>query len=710
MSSTVTAREQQDKVAQLPVWTVSLLVLMAVVDSQAVAAIAPQIAVGLAAAKTTVAGSVMAYSVAAAAAAFLLGKYSRRIDSHSWLPAAAGLLAIANILAAIAPHVYVFFAARALAGMAGGLISALAIAALANASSYARRGNQMSGVAISYFLAPIVGVPSATFLTGLYGWRVVFGGCALLVLLAGLLVQRLPLPVASAQPATVDTRKPLSLWQLASRSRATLMGVIGAFFVSGGLVGFTTYLGSWLSDAFNAGTREVGFVYALAGIGAVVGGALGGMLADRFGKSRVAVRSSIGMAIALVLLPTFIWGGVLLFLIAAAAFLAALRVAPLQALVTEQVAAEERAPYIALRNVASQIGIAAAAAVGGRLYGSLGMSGVGLLCAIFTTIAWISIHMLNDPQSTSPAKSEMVVRSTHPWLYRIAGAVVVLALVVCLILPWLASFLLTKAWTRPDERARHDTPAALGAEYKEVSFTSVDGNRLSGWYLPSRSEHITIVMSHGLFRSRYEMLERGVALWQLGYGVLLYDLRRHGNSPAEFSTLGFAERKDVLAAANFARTQAPTNKIVLMGVSMGAAATLLAAAETTDIMAVISESSFLSFTDVVYHHMTLGKIPVFPFAPLLVWITASRMSFSPADFNIQAAVGKISRPILFIGGGNDVRMPNERVLEPLYETATHPLKAKLVVPDARHGQAYGKDPVAYQQAVQNFLRAVAASQ
>src|SRR2546423_5379448 len=195
---------------------------------------------------------------------------------------------------------------------------------------------------------------------------------------------------------------------------------------------------------------------------------------------------------------------------------------------------------------------------------------------------------------------------------KLAYVVCALALLVVVGLPWLLSFAVTKAGTRPDERRRTDTPAQQGATYEDVTFNSTDGNQLSGWYLPNRARAVTIIMTHGLFRSRYEMLDRGIELWRAGYSVLLYDLRRHGRSPAEFSTIGYDERHDVEAAARFARSRAPGQKLVLMGVSMGAAATLLAAAEEAraqDILAVVAESSFLSFEDTVRHHVSLLRLP-----------------------------------------------------------------------------------------------------
>ncbi|HEY0082932.1 MAG TPA: MFS transporter, partial [Pyrinomonadaceae bacterium] len=459
-----------------------------------------------------------------------------------------------------------------------------------------------------------------------------------------------------------------SLWGLAMRSRSTRRGIVSAFFVSGGLVGLTTYLGTWLSDAFRAGAREVGLVYALAGAGAVAGGALGGMLADRYGKRRIAIASSALMVFLVLVLPTFTWGARLWAVICATAFLAALRVAPLQALITELVAPSERATYVALRNGASQLGIALAVAAGARLYTRWGLGGVGAMCAVLTLGATLSMRKLVDPHDQkarttpegedrarpdddsaplagsdgrAPLINEKEGRAPRRFSGRsiarkLVAVVLALILIVTVGLPWLLSFAITKAGTRPDERRRTDTPAAHGANFETVSFASTDGNTLSGWYLPASEagerprRGVTFVLTHGLFRSRYEMLERGLALWREGYAVLLYDLRRHGASAAEFSTIGYDERHDVAAAFAFVRARAPGDRVVLMGVSMGAAATLLAASELQDekLLGVVAESSFLSFADTARHHVRLIGLPAFPFATLLIKFTSWRLNFA----------------------------------------------------------------------------------
>jgi pimeloyl-ACP methyl ester carboxylesterase len=292
---------------------------------------------------------------------------------------------------------------------------------------------------------------------------------------------------------------------------------------------------------------------------------------------------------------------------------------------------------------------------------------------------------------------------------KVVTAAVAVALVVFLVLPWLLSFAITKAGTRPDERARTDTPAANGAVFEDATFTSEDGVRLSGWYLPSRGRRVTVVLTHGLFRSRYEMLERALRLSGEGYGVLLYDLRRHGRSAGAYCSVGYFERLDVLAAMRYARAREPQNRVALFGLSMGAAATLMAAAEADSRgeapLAVVAESSFLSFTDTARHHISLTPIPTFPFAALLIKFTAWRLSFDPQEFDVLRAVERINRPVLFVGGSEDVRMPTATVLEPLSRAARHPLSRKVVVPGAHHGRAFDAAPDEYMRTLLEFLDA-----
>lgn len=688
---TVSTEELEFK--SLSIVSICILIFFALSDAQVLGAITPQIAAGLGVDKAAIASSVTVYAVAAAAVAILLGNLHLfpLLRSILSLPLASVLFSVATALAALSPNYTTFLISRGLAGLAGGLISALAISALANSSSYSKRGKQMIGPSICYFLAPVLGVPSATYLVAHSGWRMSFALLSLLTLLAGVMVYRFCIK------QSLNDGETSGVVRMVFSDRARIAGIAGAFFVSGGLVGFTTYLGTWLSDSFHSGLDQIGLVYGLAGGIAVLAGATGGAFADRFGKKAVALKGSLGMVVTLLLLPTFGWGSGLLVVICLTAFFAAIRVAPLQALVTEQVESVDRATYIAIRNSFSQLGIASAVALGALLYARLGMAGIALLCSIFTMLAFLSIRVLRDPEERA---------TTRGRLYRLAITAISLLLIFVLGIPWLLSFLLTKARTRSFEARYSETPKDMGFDYRDVTFHSADNVELSGWFLEAPDSTTTFVLTHGLFRSRYEMMQRALVLRRMGYSVLLYDLRRHGKSKGEFSTMGYNERLDVHAALDYVKQARPKDALVAMGVSMGAAATLLAASERDDLKAVIAESSFLSFSDTVNHHISLAGIPRFPLAPLLIYFTSYRMNFRLQDFDILAATKRIKAPVMMVGAGQDRRMPVESVLEPLYSAVQNHLKRKLLIPDARHGQAFEKAPVEYTEAIEEFLLSI----
>jgi predicted MFS family arabinose efflux permease len=99
----------------------------------------------------------------------------------------------------------------------------------------------------------------------------------------------------------------------------------------------------------------------------------------------------------LFLLAYLTWNTEIFVLIVGINFGAALRVAPLQALLTELVGPEETASYIAARNIASQLGIGFAVLFGSQIYAQYQMVGVSLFCGLLTLGAWITIKAIDEP-------------------------------------------------------------------------------------------------------------------------------------------------------------------------------------------------------------------------------------------------------------------------------------------------------------------------
>ena len=287
--------------------------------------------------------------------------------------------------------------------------------------------------------------------------------------------------------------------------------------------------------------------------------------------------------------------------------------------------------------------------------------------------------------------------------------------------PWFLTSIATSGRFHYPDANDGKTPQSFGVAFSAVEFRSSDGILLKGWYIPAtppagEKPKGTIIYCHGLNRTRVEMLPDAVFAHSVGYNGLLLDLRHQGQSEGAISTVGYQERLDAEAAVRFALDQEKAERpMILWGVSMGAAAALLAAAESPDVSAVISDSTFLSFTDTVQHHYYLFRnfarrrlwwfppLPGFPVIDEVIYLVARKGHFRPEDFDIEKAVMRINpRPILFVGVQGDQRMPPS-IAQKLYEEATSPQKGIVILPGNRHGEGFTQATEQYEKAVTGFL-------
>ncbi|PYS02852.1 MAG: hypothetical protein DMG15_07740 [Acidobacteria bacterium] len=297
----------------------------------------------------------------------------------------------------------------------------------------------------------------------------------------------------------------------------------------------------------------------------------------------------------------------------------------------------------------------------------------------------------------------MTPRKLLGWFYRLMlWAAILIAFILFVVLPVAGSFLITNSHFRFPERGP-TTPEAVGISVLPAEFVSQDGVLLRGWWIPGDPSMPVIIFVHGLNRSRLEMLERGADASRRGYGVLLFDLRNHGDSGRAYTTIGVFESRDVCAASQFVRGTAGARQQVLWGVSMGASSAILAAKQCPGFSAIISDSSFLSFRDTVSHHLRLiFRLPAFPIANLIVAITGYRMHFDPDDGDVEAVVRRMTTPILFIAGGRDRRMP-PALAEKMLNESPSALKQLVIIPAAGHGEAFATDHRTYLNSVYGFL-------
>ena len=293
------------------------------------------------------------------------------------------------------------------------------------------------------------------------------------------------------------------------------------------------------------------------------------------------------------------------------------------------------------------------------------------------------------------------------WIRRLLFLVVGMFLVFFFVLlPVGGSFLITNSHFRYPEKGPRN-PEDVGLHVENVEFKTADGLTLRGWWMAGQPGFPAIIFCHGLNRSRLELMERAGEAHRRGFSILLFDLRNHGESDRAHTTLGILESQDVEAASQFVRMKVPGQSQFLWGVSMGAATALLAVRDYGGFAGVVSDSAFPSFRETIEHHVRLlFRIPAFPVANMIVWLTGVRMHIDPDFGNVETAVRKFGNvPVLFIAGGADRRMP-PGVAKRLYDANQSPLKKLIVVPGAGHGEAFSTNREQYLEAVFSFLESI----
>ncbi len=147
------------------------------------------------------------------------------------------------------------------------------------------------------------------------------------------------------------------------------------------------------------------------------------------------------------------------------------------------------------------------------------------------------------------------------------------------------------------DHLNYGTPADFGEKYEDVWFTSRDGTRLHGWFVPAIGKpKATIVHFHGNAQNISAHYPFVAWLPLAGYNVFTFDYRGYGRSAGSPARQGIHD--DAQAALNYiaSRKNTGTPNLVILGQSLGGAVAIVAAAEhKQDIRAVIIESSFASY-------------------------------------------------------------------------------------------------------------------
>lgn len=222
--------------------------------------------------------------------------------------------------------------------------------------------------------------------------------------------------------------------------------------------------------------------------------------------------------------------------------------------------------------------------------------------------------------------------------------------------------------------------------YRDVRLTTADGLRLAGWYVPAGGDaaYPTVLLAHGLLDSKWTMLRLVPWLHDAGYNVMLFDFRGHGDSQNSPTTIGRLEALDIQAALDWLDARGAGDRVIGLGMSLGAAALVNTAAQDGRLDGLVLDSCFADWSDVDYaRDYRLPPDWLVPDVP------------SPV-----VLMPKIHVPVLIIHGSADL-LTHVSHAERLYAAANEP--KELWINDSGHAWSAWTYPHQYQEKVLGFI-------
>jgi uncharacterized protein len=239
--------------------------------------------------------------------------------------------------------------------------------------------------------------------------------------------------------------------------------------------------------------------------------------------------------------------------------------------------------------------------------------------------------------------------------------------------------------------------ANLELRHEEVRFTTSDGLRLAGWYVPSKNRAAVIVLPAG---GREQALPHVRMLARHGYGVLVFDPR--GTGASEGDPHRWSGGKDVEAALAYMRTRPDVDpdRIAGLGLSLGGELMLETAGRTDALKAVVSEGAGIRSIREHLDKPGAGKWLSAPF--WLSWTAATALFTGDAPPpDLEQAVARIApRPVFLIYAGHPV---GGEELNARFYAAAHAPKQIWRIADAQHTGGLERHPREYERRVIAFL-------
>lgn len=248
---------------------------------------------------------------------------------------------------------------------------------------------------------------------------------------------------------------------------------------------------------------------------------------------------------------------------------------------------------------------------------------------------------------------------------------------------------------------------------EEVKIKSNFGYNLSGTYIENSIQtQNTMVVVHGFRGTRWESMKYADMYLDLGYNVLIYDSRYHGNSEGKDITLGYMEKSDLDNCVKWVNKKNPKGIIGVHGESLGAVTALLHSKKNEESKLVkfyVADCAYSDLREMIdfllkenlkYYNSIIGRIVAF-YCNVVAFVRSGFTLYSISPIN---AIKDVETPIMFIHGVDDQYIPPSMSID-MYRLKKGK-KNIYIAPSAGHSQSYLFNKEEYTSKVKTFIDGV----
>ena len=254
----------------------------------------------------------------------------------------------------------------------------------------------------------------------------------------------------------------------------------------------------------------------------------------------------------------------------------------------------------------------------------------------------------------------------------------------------------------------------FGLDFEKVQWSSSDGARLKGWWVPApQFSDKTVICCHGWGTNSGDILEQTWYLAKEGFNLFYMDFRGCGDSERwGLCSLGFYETQDLQSAVRYLRQTRPglCRLFGVYGLSMGGVVALNIASkpEGSLISAIAAEAPFGSFNSSIGRYVKFHYgLPAFVSRLFLLMLYARTGWADHEGVSPLRTAAHFGPPHLLLIYGDKDYLAHPSDGQAIHDTVRKNGRTKSdfwLCPQADHDECFDKDPKTYRQKLTTFFK------